>query len=203
MRARTTTNVRQDRTHGTTEHRHRHLPRGEGRTHAGRDPEPPRGEERLQPADAGRACTARGACSTATTSCAAPCSPARGDTFCAGMDLKAGPAGGEERRRDPGADEGRAEPALAGAAARQPPVQADRAGGRRLRARRRHRDPAGHRHPRRRRGRGVRRDRGRARAVPHGGLHDPPAPPDPVLPGRRDPADRAPRDGAGSAGTGA
>ena len=83
------------------------------------------------------------------------------------------------------------------AAAALPPDQAADRRGRGPGHRRRHRDPAGHRHPRRRRGRDVRRRRGASRAVPAGRLDGAPAPPDPLHAGCRDAADRQDHHGRG------
>ena len=65
-----------------------------------------------------------------------------------------------------------------------PPDEAGDRRGRGCRHRRRHRDPAGHRHPRRGRERALRRVGGALVALPDGRLGGPPAAPDPVRPSR-------------------
>ncbi len=110
-----------------------------------------------------------------------------GGYFCAGMDLKTAtkaPPGDSFKSGSvrPDQDRGPAE---------GPP--ADQAADRRRRGpghRRRHRDPAGHRHPRRGRERQVRHLRGQVEPVPDGRLGGAAAAPDPVHDRVRHAADR-------------
>ena len=71
-------------------------------------------------------------------------------------------------------------PRVEGPAAALPADEAAHRRGRGRRHRRRHRDPAGHRHPRRRRVGALRRERGALVAVPDGRLGGPAAAPDPL-----------------------
>ena len=112
------------------------------------------------------------------------------EVFCAGADLKAmmsAPDPGDDyaKRFTRGRRHG-----LAGAAAPLPAHQAADRRGRGPGHRRRHRDPAGHRHPGGRRVRDLRRRRGAPRAVPARRLDRPAAPADPLHGGGRAAADR-------------
>ena len=102
-----------------------------------------------------------------------------GGNFSSGMDLTA--MGQTVRRHEGAGGHGaRQQPALEGVAARLPLVEAVDRRGRGLRGRGRHRDPAGHRHPRRGRGRDLRRVGSQARPVPARRFRVPAPPPDPV-----------------------
>ena len=114
---------------------------------------------------------------------------ANGDTFCAGMDLKAGAEGAATfHRRVYGSYGPGAECALAGIAAGQPAQQTADPGGRGLCAGRGHRDTAGYRYSRGGRECYFRGHRGGAGPVSHVRLHRASAPADSLLCRRRNAA---------------
>ena len=169
--------------------RHRRLPRRAGRPQAGRHDEPARGAQRPLRRDARDHVRGLGPGERR------PGDPGLHPHRRRRLLLRGhGPQGGEREAAERELRVRRVRPDDHQVAAQGLPAdQAADRGGRGPGDRRRHRDPAGHRHPGRRRVGQVRRRRGALVPLPDGRLRGPAAPPDPLHRRRRAAADRPAR----------